>query len=67
MQNQIKEDLQTPITDILNKYNLSMIELSRKLNIPYRTIQDWKAGKRQAPEYVLNLIDKCLEYERKQK
>ena len=25
-------------------------------NIPYRTVTDWKAGKRKMPEYVLELM-----------
>lgn len=24
--------------------------------IPYRTVQDWNAGKRQCPEYLLDLM-----------
>lgn len=51
------------IRDILDKYGITMAELSRRYRIPYRTIQDWAAGVRKAPEYVLELIDKCLQYE----
>jgi len=52
------------IIEIMEKYNLGMKELATKLNIPYRTVQDWKYGNRKAPDYVLDLIDRCLEYER---
>ena len=35
------------IKNILNETGLSMRELSELTDIPYRTIQDWKAGKRE--------------------
>ena len=31
-------------------------EFSDWLGIPYRTMQEWELGRRQAPEYVLRLI-----------
>lgn len=33
-----------------------MLRLSDLLGIPYRTLQNWKAGKREAPDYVIKLI-----------
>ena len=29
---------------------------SRYMNIPLRTLEEWEAGRRQMPEYVLRLI-----------
>ena len=52
------------INDILTKYGLTMTEISRRYNIPYRTLQNWKEGKREAPDYVLTLLDKALESEK---
>ncbi len=34
-------------------------------DIPYRTVQDWEAGKREMPEYVLRLMKYRAEVERK--
>ena len=31
--------------------------------IPYRTVQDWNAGKRKCPEYLLDLMAYKLEKE----
>lgn len=53
------------INDILTKYGLSMAEINRRYGIPYRTLQNWKEGKREAPDYVLNLLDKCLQFDNK--
>ncbi len=32
--------------------------------IPYRTVSDWEAGKRQMPEYVLRLMEYKAEIEK---
>lgn len=53
------------IKEILDKYGISMKQLSEKFEIPYRTVQDWKAGCRKAPPYVLKMIDRLLEIEQK--
>ena len=52
--------------DILITYKLSMAELNRRYQIPLRTMEDWKAGRRKAPEYVLTLLDMCLQREERQ-
>ena len=31
-------------------------EFSRYMDIPLRTLEEWEAGRRQMPEYVLRLI-----------
>ena len=53
------------LADLLTAYNISMAELSRRYGIPYRTVQDWAAGKHAAPDYVLNLLARALEADRK--
>lgn len=35
---------------------LKMSEFARKFGLPYRTAQDWCAGRRQPPEYISRLI-----------
>ena len=42
-------------------------EFANYFGIPYRTVQDWFAGRRQMPEYVLRLIIYKLEMEKKVK
>lgn len=44
------------IDGIMQINNATMRDLSRKYNIPYRTIQDWKAGVRNPPEWALPMI-----------
>ena len=39
---------------------LSLMALARRFNIPYRTVQDWAAGKRTPPPYVLGMIREIL-------
>ena len=43
-----------PMGDLLTP--LSMIEISRRFYIPYRTVQDWFAGVRSCPLYVRLLL-----------
>lgn len=42
--------------DIRSKTGLSARAFGELYNIPMRTIQDWEHGKRQAPEYVLDML-----------
>ena len=39
-------------------------EFSDYYGIPYRTVQDWEAEKRQLPEYLLRLMKYRAEIER---
>jgi len=36
---------------------LSRAELARRLPIPYRTLEDWEAGKRTAPKYLRRALN----------
>lgn len=49
-----------PITVAREAAGLSMAEMSRLMEIPYRTIQDWESGKRKCPSYVERLVVKEL-------
>ena len=42
---------------------LTQAELSKRMEIPQRTIEDWEAGKRTPPQYVQKLILQALEKE----
>ena len=48
------------VKEICIKYGLSQTELSRKFSIPLRTVQDWYAGKRKPPIYVLSMMEELL-------
>lgn len=40
-------------------------EFAEYFGIPYRTVQDWFAGRRNMPDYVLRLMIYKLEMEKK--
>ena len=44
---------------------MNMKEFSEYFNIPYRTIQNWDAVRRQCPEYLLELMEYKLLNENK--
>lgn len=50
------ESADNPIKELRERQGLSIKELSDLLNAPYRTVQDWNAGKSKPPEWVLQLI-----------
>lgn len=39
---------------------LSMTAIAARFDIPYRTVQDWDAGRRTPPPYVLRMIAEIL-------
>lgn len=39
---------------------MSRAKFSEKYGIPLRTIEDWEAGKRTPPEYVIELIERVV-------
>jgi DNA-binding transcriptional regulator YiaG len=43
--------------EILKKYNLSLTQIAKELDIPYRSLQNWNLGLREPPAYVLKLMD----------
>lgn len=45
------------IKEIREKTGLSQQKFFEKYKIPVRTIQDWEAGKRTPPEYVVELLE----------
>ena len=43
--------------------NMNRREFSDYYGIPYRTVQDWEAEKRELPEYLLRLLKYRAEIE----
>jgi putative transcriptional regulator len=54
----------TPVAELCKRYGLSQTELARRFEIPLRTVQDWHAGRRKAPDYVVKMIDRLLSLEK---
>ena len=44
---------------------MNMVQFSKYFEIPYRTIQNWDAGVRQCPDYLLKLMQYKIENEQK--
>ena len=41
---------------IRERLNMNRTQFSRYMDIPLRTLEEWEAGRRQMPDYVLRLI-----------
>lgn len=48
---------------ICEAYGMSQTALSRRFGIPIRTVQDWYAGRRTPPAYVVNMLSDLLEHD----
>ena len=48
------------ITEIRAISGLNKTKFAERYNIPYRTLQDWEAGKSKPPVYVLPLLERCV-------
>lgn len=46
--------------DLLAAAGLKMTEAARRFDIPYRTIQNWRGGYRQCPDYLKYLMADAL-------
>lgn len=51
------------IKQICRHYGVTQAELARRFKIPLRTVQQWYAGDRKPPDYVVAMIQKILEME----
>lgn len=52
------------VKEICERYKLSQTALSKRFNIPLRTVQNWVGGQRSAPEYVIKMMIEILEKEK---
>ncbi|MFQ7618330.1 helix-turn-helix domain-containing protein [[Clostridium] scindens] len=46
---------------------LSRAAFSRIYKIPVRTLEDWEAGRRKCPDYVLYLLERCVKEDKKKR
>lgn len=48
------------IDRIIEASGMNMAAFSRKFGIPYRSLQNWTGGEREAPDYVLDMLEKIV-------
>lgn len=48
------------ITQIREIVGLSRAEMSRKHNIPIRTLENWESGVNEAPDYTIDLLARVV-------
>lgn len=51
------------IFDLRSSTGLSRRAFAKKYSIPYRTLEDWEAGKRTPPSWVRLLLEKAIKYD----
>ena len=51
------------VKELREKMGMNRREFSDYYGIPYRTVQDWEAEKRERPEYLLRLMKYRAEVE----
>lgn len=51
------------VKELRGKMGMNRREFSDYYGIPYRTVQDWEAEKRELPEYLLRLMKYRAEVE----
>lgn len=49
------------ISELCARYRLSQTALAKRFSIPLRTVQDWHAGRRTPPEYVVAMMTELLD------
>lgn len=45
---------------LLNKHHMNIKQISDRFKIPYRTVQNWSAGYRECPSYIIRMMDEIL-------
>lgn len=52
---------------IRNLLGVSRAEFSRRYNIPIRTLEDWDAERKKPPVYVMQLLERAVKDDLKNK
>lgn len=55
--------MNTRLSVIRKKTNLSQAQFAKKYRIPVRTLQEWEQGRKTPPDYVIRLIEKVVNNE----
>ena len=55
------------VKELREKMGMNRREFSEYYGIPYRTVQDWEAEKRELPDYLLRLLKYRAEIEKKKR
>lgn len=53
------------IKEMRKELGLTQEMFSKRYNIPKRTIQNWESGKRNAPPYVIELLENAIKHHTK--
>ena len=53
------------VKNLREQMGMNRREFCDYFEIPYRTVQDWEAEKRELPEYVLKLMEYRAKYEKR--
>ena len=54
----------TEIAQICEIHGLTQTELAKRFGIPLRTVQDWHAGRRVPPGYVVRMMVELLGHDK---
>ncbi len=46
----------TPFRQLLNELHTTQADISRRYEIPLRTVQNWATGVNRCPPYVLSML-----------
>lgn len=50
------------IKDLFEYWDVTREDVSKGLNIPYRTLQNWLCGYRKCPDYIVLLLDEWMSH-----
>lgn len=50
------------IRELREKYNMTQAQFAEATGVPFRTLQGWDCGRRNPPEYIINLIKFKLDH-----
>lgn len=53
------------VKELRKELRLSQVQFAAKFGIPLRTVQDWEYGKREARSYIVDMMYKIIELEKK--
>ncbi|MCR5546682.1 MAG: helix-turn-helix domain-containing protein [Lachnospiraceae bacterium] len=60
MQIEIHSNGENPIKRMRSYLKMTQEEFSNAYGIPVRTLQQWESGRRNPPEYVINLLERAV-------